>query len=344
MGWPDGWFLIYPTARIDFDGFIIYKIGMIRAEIKDRDLLSKINALPKDEMVVFVLCDGRARGALFHGTRFVNQMRAQHNTGILETMILGQASLCGAMLLPTLKGREHLTWRYEVDGPAQGFSVETDSSGYVRSYLFNDHIPVEKPLEDWNLSPFLGTGTMTVSTLFEGDKTPYTSSISINKKNIAEDLVDFFDQSVQIKTAFNTGIQMDKEGRVIGAGGLFLQVMPGTGGTKGKGAFSEKNLSDDMLIEKLEIAFKTTPSLGTWFSEGHTNEDLVYGLFREFGPSIAVRRNVFYDCPCSKELYLNHIRNLPKQELEDIKKNGPDPLEICCRNCNSVYHIPVSEI
>ena len=124
MGWPDGWFLIYPTARIDFDGFIIYKIGMIRAEIKDRDLLSKINALPKDEMVVFVLCDGRARGALFHGTRFVNQMRAQHNTGILETMILGQASLCGAMLLPTLKGREHLTWRYEVDGPAQGFSVE----------------------------------------------------------------------------------------------------------------------------------------------------------------------------------------------------------------------------
>ena len=97
-------------------------------------------------------------------------------------------------------------------------------------------------------------------------------------------------------------------------------------------------------IEKLEIAFKTAPSLGTWFSEGHTNEDLVYGLFREFGPSIAVRRPVYYDCPCSKELYLKHIRNLPKDELDDIKKNGPDPLEICCRNCNSVYRIPVSEI
>lgn len=317
---------------------------MIKAEIEDKDLESKINSLPKDEMVVFVLCDGRARGALFHGTRFVNQMRAQHKTGILETMVLGQASLCGAMLLPTLKGREHLTWRYEIDGPAQGFSVEVDTTGYVRSYLFNDHIPVEKPLESWDLSPFLGEGTMTLTTLFEGDKNPYTSSISINKKNIAADLVDFFDQSVQTKTAFNTGIQMDKTGRVIGAGGLFLQVMPGTGGTKGKGVFSEENLSDDELIDKLELAFKTAPSLGTWFSEGHTNEDLVYGLFREFNPSIAVRRTVSYDCPCSKEGYINHIRQLPAAELADIKKNGPDPLEIICRNCNSVYRIPVSEL
>lgn len=317
---------------------------MIKAEIEDKDLKQKIESLPKDEMTIFVLSDGRARGAIFHGTRFVNQMRAQHKTGILETMVLGQASLCGAMLLPTLKGREHLTWRYEIDGPAQGFSVETDTSGYVRSYLFNDHIPVEKPLENWDLEPFLGEGTMTISTLFEGDKTPYVSSISVNKKNIAKDLVDFFDQSVQIKTAFNTSIQMDKNGRVTGAGGLFLQVMPEVGGTKGNGIMTEETISDEMLIERLEVAFKTAPSLGTWFSEGNTIDDLIYNQFCEFKPSIAVRRSVVYDCPCSKETYIRHIRSLPKAELDDIKKNGPNPLEICCRNCNSIYRIPTAEI
>ena len=316
---------------------------MIKAQIQDQELLTHLQKLPKDDMVVFVLADGRARGALFHGTHFVNQMRAQHNTGILETMVLGQASLCGALLLPTLKGKEHVTWRYEVDGPAEGFSVEVDSTGYVRGYLFTDNIPVEKPLENWDLSPFLGKGTMSMSTLFEGDKNPYVSSIQIDKRNIAQDLVQFFDQSVQTKTAFNTGIQMDKQGRVIGAGGLFLQLMPDMGGTKGD-KLSTADISDDQLIDKLEIAFKTLPSLGKWFSEGQKIEDLVYGLFREFKPSIALHRDVRYDCPCSKDLYLSHIRNLPSYELFDIRKNGPDPLEVRCRNCSSVYRIPISEI
>ncbi|MBP5452812.1 MAG: Hsp33 family molecular chaperone HslO [Treponema sp.] len=316
---------------------------MIKAQIQDQELNAHLQRLPKDDMVVFVLADGRARGALFHGTHFVNQMRAQHNTGILETMVLGQATLCGALLLPTLKGKEHVTWRYEVDGPAQGFSVEVDSTGYIRGYLFTDNIPVEKPLENWDLSPFLGTGTMSMSTLFEGDKNPYVSSIQIDKRNIAQDLVQFFDQSVQTKTAFNTGIQMDKQGRVVGAGGLFLQLMPDMGGTKGS-KLSTAAISDDQLIDKLEIAFKTLPSLGKWFSEGQKLEDLVYGLFREFKPSIALHRDVRFDCPCSKDLYLNHIKNLPAQELSDIRKNGPDPLEVCCRNCSSVYRIPISEI
>ncbi|MBQ5490496.1 MAG: Hsp33 family molecular chaperone HslO [Treponema sp.] len=324
---------------------------MIQAQIEDTELVAHLDSLPKDDMAVFVMAEGRVRGALFHGTHFVNQMRAQHKTGILETMVLGQASLCGALLLPTMKGREHVTWRYEIDGPAQGFSIEADSSGYVRGYLFTDVIPVEKPLESWNLSPFLGEGTLSMATMHEGDREPYTSSVAVNHKNIALDLAYYFNQSEQIQTAFNTGIQMDKQGRVIGAGGMFLQVLPETGGQfKGVQKLgSQLNTSadkkaDEDLIDRVELAFKTAPSLGQWFSEKGTIEDIVYGLFREFKPSIALHRDVRYDCPCSKESYVDYIRRLPKAELEDMKANGPDPLEVSCRNCGSVYHIPLSEI
>ncbi len=320
---------------------------MIRAEIKDTELAEQIEKLPKDEMVVFVMADGRARGALFHGTRFVNQMRSQHNTGILETMVLGQASLCGALLLPTMKGKEHLTWRYEIDGPAQGFSIETDSTGYVRGYLFNDHIPVEKPLENWNLAPFLGKGTINMATIHEGDKAPYTSSVEVDNLNIAQDLATYFLQSEQIHTAFKTGIQMDRQGRVIGAGGMFLQVMPETGGNKkdGSGVNSSADMkADEELLNRIEMAFSACPSLGTWFSEGQDMEDLIFGLFREFKPCIALHRDVRYDCPCNKEQYIRYIRTLPQNELDDIRENGPDPIEVICRNCSSVYRIPVSEI
>lgn len=320
---------------------------MIKKELTDKELAQHLDSLHKDEMVVFVMADGRVRGALFHGSRFVNQMRLQHNTGILETMVLGQASLCGALLLPTMKGKEHVTWRYEVDGPAQGFSVEADSTGFIRSYLFNDHIPVEKPLDSWDLSPFLGSGTLTMSTMREFDKEPQVSSVEVSEKNIARDLAWYFQQSEQIQTAFNTSIQMDLYGRVVGAGGMFLQVLPETGGTKNIGsqvASGADQNADSDLIEKVENAFRACPSLGKWFSEKGNMEDLVYGLFREFNPTIAVTRNVVYDCPCNEEHYISYLKSLPESELEDIKKNGPNPLEIICRNCGSVYHIPVDKL
>ena len=317
--------------------FIIFS-HMIKAQIQDKELLEHINSLVKDKMAIFTMADGRVRGALFHGTSFINQMRAQHNLGILETMVLGQASLCAALMIPTMKGQEHLNWQYEVDGPAKGFSVEADSSGYVRGYIFEDHIPIDKPLESWDLTPFLGNGTMTITKVHPGDKVPMTSSVEILYKNITKDLAWYFQQSEQINTAFNTSILMDKKGRVTGAGGMFIQVLPETGGKKGKGANSNSSADfkdDAKLIEMVENAFSAAPSLGTWFSEKGTLDDVIYGLFREFNPSVAIERDIIFDCPCNEDFYKNYISSLPEEE----KKNLPNPVEIVCRNCGSVYKI-----
>ena len=125
---------------------------MIKAEISDFSLKNHIETLEKDGMTVFIAADGLFRGALFHGTRFVNQMRAQHDLGILETMVLGQASLCAALMIQTMKGREHLKFRCDTNGPAAGFSVEADSTGYVRGFLLQNMIPIDKPLESWDLA------------------------------------------------------------------------------------------------------------------------------------------------------------------------------------------------
>ena len=319
---------------------------MKKIEIADKELVEKINALPKDEMAVFVMADGRIRGALFHGTRFVNQMRAQHNLGILESLVLGQASLCAALMIPLMQGQEHLCWKYDVDGPAAGFSVEADSTGYVRGFLYNEHIPVDKPLENWDLKPFLGTGSMSVSRIHKEDSAPHISTVEVNSGNIAEDLAWYYKQSEQISTAFNTGIQFDRQGRVIGAGGMFLQVMPETGGKNNSGASKSSSSdaeADGQFLGRVEMAFKTAPSLGQWFSEGGKIEDIVYGLFREFTPSIALRRDIRYDCPGSEETFANYIKMLPKQERDDILRKK-EPLEIQCRNCGSVYTISVEKL
>lgn len=321
---------------------------MIKAEIKDKELLAHLDKIHKDEMTIFVMADGQFRGAFLNGTRLVNQMRAQHNLGILETMVLGQAVLCAALMIPTMKGREHLTFRYDTDGPAAGFSVEADSTGYVRGFLLQNRIPVDKPLENWDLSPFFGNGTVTVSRIGEGMKAPQVGTTEILYKNIAQDLAHYFLQSEQINTAFNTSIQLDKQGRVIGAGGMFLQHVPGAGGKSKISAQTEnsgsENKEDDknILVQKAENAFRAMPSIGKWFADGGDMEDVIYGLFREFKPAAVLNRKIEFNCPCSAEGFAEHIKHLPKSELEDIIAHDKDPLEVVCHTCGSVYNISKS--
>ena len=318
---------------------------MIKAEIGDQELLRQLDGIERDGMTVFVMADGQFRGALYNGTRMVNQMRANEHLGILETLVLGQAELCAALLIQTMKGREHLTFRYDTNGPAAGFSVEANSTGYVRGHLFQNPIPVDAPLANWDLAPFFGDGTVTLSRLGEGMKSAQTGTVEIRHRNIAKDLAWYFAQSEQTHTAFNTSIQFDKQGRVIGAGALFLQAVPGAGGkaaasaqTADSGSEATAALADELLT-RAENALRACPSLGTWFAEQGTREDLIHGLFREFVPVSVLERDVVFDCPCSLKHFAAAVRALPPAELADIIAHDAEPLEITCHNCGSVYHI-----
>ena len=311
--------LFVPCVQRDFLSILGF---MIEAPIADPVLRERLDAMHPDGMSVFLLGGGTLRGAFFHGTRFVNRLRAQHSLGILETMVLGQAALSGALLIPTMKGRDRTIFRYDTRGPAAGFSVEADSTGFVRGYLFQDPIPLDSPPEDWDLAPYFGDGTLSLIRFPEGAREPVTGTVEIKHRNIAKDLAEYFLVSEQTQTAFDTGIQLDREGRVIGAGALYLQVMPG---------------ADPELLEAASRAFSAAPSLGAWFAEGGDREDIIYGLFRGMDPAVALERDVRFDCPCSKAKYAAHLASLPKGELEDLAANGDDPTVIYCHNCGSEY-------
>lgn len=318
---------------------------MNKIAITDKELQSHLDSLEADKLRIFTMANGRVRGALFHGTRFVNQIRVQHNLGILETYILGQAGLCSALTIPMMKDMEHTAIHFEGTGTAEGYSMEADSSGYVRGYLNVDNIPLDKPLENWDLKPFLGAGNLTFSRIHKDDKYPQSSTVDVDGENIAKDFATYFAQSEQINTAFNSSIQFDKQGRVIGAGAMYIQIMPKTGGTAKVGAqvdsHAEETEDDEELLRKVENAFKACPSIGLLYSEKEVDsEDIILGLFREFKPTITVTRDIIFDCPCNEEFFINYLKTLSEDQLKDL----PEPIEVTCRNCGSVYKISHSKL
>jgi molecular chaperone Hsp33 len=292
-------------------------------------LKEKLLASAKDRLHKFLLADGAIRGAIMNGTRMVNEMRTNHELGILETLVLGRAYIGAALMAADLKSDDRISIKFDCSGPIKGLVVEANAFGEVRGFLKQVPIPLDKPMESFNLSPFFGAGFLSVTKYLEDAKQPFTGQIMIKYGNIAKDLANYYLTSEQVPTAFNLSIKFDKEGQVTGAGGLFLQAMP---------------QADDDLAADLEERITGLPSLGEEFAGDNDPEALVNAAFKQYSPHFLANYRVEFMCHCKLERIRSLLTLLPIDELKDIRDNGPFPLEMSCHYCNTKYHFNREDI
>jgi molecular chaperone Hsp33 len=302
---------------------------MIKKTFSNETLKDRLREGAKDRLYNFLLADGDIRGAVLHGTRMVNEMRANHELGILETLVLGRAYLGVALMSANIKGIESVSLKIECSGPIKGLTVEANTFGEVRGFLKNVPIPIDRPMEDFDLSPFFGAGFLSVIRNMADAKQPFTSKIALEYGNIAQDLANYYLTSEQIPTAFDLGIKYDKEGNVTGAGGLFLQAMPG---------------ADDRLAAELEDLVVRLPSLGEAFAGAQEPEAFIETEFKKYDPRFLADKRIEFMCHCSPERLSRILKMLPYDQLREIRDNGPFPLEMRCHFCNTRYHFSEEEI
>lgn len=292
-------------------------------------LKEQYRASARDRVTTFLLADGALRGAVLNGTRMINEMRANHELGILETLVLGRAYLGTALMAAGLKGDDRVAMQISCSGPIKGLSVEANAFGEVRGFLKRVPIPIDQPMDDFDLSRFFGAGVLSVTKHLQNAKQPFTGQVELRHGNVAQDLAHYYLASEQIPTAFNLSIQFDREGEAIGAGGLFLQALPGAG---------------DGLTAEVETCVLNFPSLGAVFSGEPTPEAVVLEGFAAYAPQILSDRRVEFMCHCSRERLHRLLTLLPIGDLKDLRDNGPFPVQMRCHNCNTPYEFSREEV
>ncbi len=302
---------------------------MIKKQPYGRTLKEQHLASAKDRIHRFFLAGGQVRGAVLHGTRMVNEMRTNHELGIMETLVLGHAYLGAGLLTAHLKGSDRIALRVECSGPIKGLEVESNAFGEVRGHLKQVPIPIEKPPESFNLSPFFGAGFIRVTRFLEDAKQPFTGQVELHYGSIARDLAWYYLTSEQIPTAFNLSVKFDTDGNVTGAGGLFLQAMPD---------------ADEAILADLEKLVAGLPSIGERFAADISAPDLVREAFHDHQPEFLADYRVEFMCHCNRDKIENMLMMLPVTDLKDIRDNGPFPLEIKCHHCNTAYLFEKDEL
>lgn len=302
---------------------------MLPMIIDDADLAARLEKLPADGRTIFTLEGDSMRGALVSATRMVALMRQSHGLGLLETLLLGKAYVAAALLSATIKGEDRLSLKVDGDGPAQGYLVECTAAGQVRGRLFTPAKDIGNDPVDFDTSRLIGKGQLSITRYMAGKTVPVTGAVALQTGRLAEDLAWFYHLSEQTRTSFTLGVHFDTQGRVAGAGGLYLQALPG---------------ARDDVLDRVERLVYSLPPLGETFASGAGRMDICLRSFPFFDLNLLDEHAVSFDCPCSKERMAAFISALSRTELTDMVAVGSFPLEVSCHNCGSIYRFDRREI
>ena len=281
------------------------------------------------DYLISATAEGQARAYVVLSTEMAEHARKIHDLYPTSADALGRLLSATALMGHTLKTiNDSITLRVMGDGPLGAIVAVGDKDLKIRGYIQNPH--VNMPVEEYGKFAFanaVGMGNLFI-TRDLGLKEPYTGSVPLTSGEIASDISEYFMSSEQIPTACGLGVYIDLDGSVKGAGGFFVQLLPE---------------ADDSFAERLEKNVLSMPVLSTLFKEGKTPEYVLDLLFKDMAYTINEKKDVAFECICSKEKYKGILGTLKDEEILEMIREDKGA-EAVCSFCNSRYQFSEEEL
>lgn len=277
-----------------------------------------------DYLVKAISKNGSFRAMAVSTSNLSEEARERHNLSHTGTVALGRAFACGILLCYTLrKAKGHLTLKIKGDGPLGGIIVDASSEGTVRGYVGHPLIECFDKKGYVDIDKAVGkTGYVHVT--YDTEKgIPHQSSSELISGEIAKDVVNYLAVSEQIPSYISCGVYLEpKTGKVLQAGGILIQTMPG---------------AKDTEINTLEETVSKIDPFSILLRAGLTLEQIIKKTLADFEVEIISEfEGVCFHCGCNHERFESAVASLGKFEIKKIIEEV-GYAEGRCHFCNNVY-------
>lgn len=263
--------------------------------------------------------DGTVRIYAAITTGIVDHAQKIHNLWPTSCAALGRCLTIAGIMSCTYKSQEHLTIKVCGDGPIGRITLEA-TDGRVRGFVQNPGVYLSHNNGKLAVGEAVGKNGYIEVIKDLHMRAPFSSTSSLVSGEIAEDFTYYFAQSEQIPSSVGLGVLISPEGKVLSAGGFLIQIMPGC---------------KEETIAWLEEHLKKMKSCSTMINEGYTAEQIIAEI-TENAYMLLEEKELFYDCPCSKERFKKGLLSLGEQELTAILKEDHQA-HITCNFCQKEY-------
>jgi molecular chaperone Hsp33 len=276
----------------------------------------------------FLTEDLTVRAAGVVATRVIEEMRMLTHAYPIATVALGRTAVGALLMASHLKQGQELSLYFQGNGPLRTIFAEATYEGNVRGYTPNPQLQLQTDGEI-KTGPAIGIGLMTVTHHLPTGDLPHRGTVIIRSGEIGDDIAFYLEQSHQIPSIVSLGVHVDQYGKVLAAGGVLIELMPG---------------HTEETVEKLERRTKSAESISKRILEGATSEDLVKDFLQDF-KLIELEHDypIKYTCRCTLERVKRSVALLGLDEIDSLitdKKN----VEINCEFCGRAYKVTTSQL
>lgn len=280
-----------------------------------------------------LLSGGTMRLVCVTTTDLCEEICRRHETTGAMAVALSRAATSGLLLATLTKGDEKVSLHMSGDGPLGSLTVDATSGGDVRAYPKNRKadLPVP-PRKRIKLSAITGAGGLVTVARDLGLKEHFTGQTAFSTGEIDQDVERYLVTSEQIDSVLVADAALDESGRVLWAGGLLLQAMPG-------------GEHEDTLQQE-----RTRLHSGAFFEAlmevaGGSPEELAQRALGDAVGDLRVldTRPVQFSCHCSRDRAEATLSLLGERDITSILAD-PGVAEVVCEFCRTTYHFSAENL
>lgn len=276
----------------------------------------------EDYLIRIIAKDAGVRGLACFTTEVSKEAARRHQSDATTTAALSRGLTSAALMGALLKVRQRVAIKYEGDGPLNKMLVESDAYGKIRGYAAVPElnlVNLNNVIDPYGVGKALGHGVLTVVKDLKL-KDLYESAVPLITGQVDEDLEYYLNQSEQLPSAVQIGVVLDDDGEVQVSGGLLIQNLAGY---------------EETAIHQIAERIQEMPPIDELLKAGKTPEEILSLLFGEIEYEVLEKRQVIFQCQCSRERSEQALMSLGRADLESLYDEGQAVVD--CHFCHERY-------
>ncbi len=268
-----------------------------------------------DQLIRFLLPDSRSRGVIIRATHIFEEANRLHGLNGNIACLFDQTLLASILLLSISKGgtRQVLQLNPTTTAPVQKIICEA-RQGSVRGYIdWSEGQAILHHQSGENLSGWLGNPIRLSTVRDLGFGQPYISTIEHESDFLADHLIHYLNQSVQIRADIVLHGDM----------AIMIEAMPGC--------------DDEDWFKSVEALAKIPNNA----LESETPESILL-YFKDLNIKQAGTDSYRYHCNCSPEKMMLAIKDLAPEELASLADEDGN-ITTSCQYCESHHIISLNQ-
>jgi molecular chaperone Hsp33 len=277
-----------------------------------------------NHIIPFQLGGNRVRGSIVRLGTAVSDIIKRHKYPQNIESLLADTLTITACLGSRMKHDGVFTIQAKGTGEVHTLFSDVTNNGFLRGYVgFNTDLTIQ----DKDLISLMVSGHITF-TLDQGKYSKrYQGIVALEDKSISKSAELYFNNSEQLETKFVVFNNYNSDGsskeKLFSSGLIMLQKMP-----------NKTDMDEEENIEVWEnsLNFLSTLKKEECLSVSLTSRDILFRLFNEVGVTVYDEIVVQDKCRCSKEKVELAIKNLNKDELNEIADEKGN-IKVICEFC-----------